>query len=248
MRSVRHPVVGLAVAFALLGAMMAMPSAGQGAAPDEEPESVSIATGASSVDAPSPSPPADEPRAHARPILAPPLERPAGPPPRLDTERRPDEVVRKKGVKLELWVPQEPVTVGAWLPAVIRVTNTGRRTLVHHGSVRGDCSPPATTRLDIAPLFDGGVAQSGSAAKLKRLAGSDWPLRMGMLQEYPDEDYACLDIGITERLRPGTSFERALAIWPRYVSRDQPIPGGAASVIATYHFRRILPSGPDGAV
>jgi hypothetical protein len=171
--------------------------------------------------------------------LAQALAPPDGQPPELDTARPPDVVAEQRGVRLELWVPQEPVVAGGWLPALVRVTNGGRSRVWHSGDIRNlACKNPTWTEVNIAGLFDPGQTWTGNAAAFKEeVLGSHSAGRLVMSATPSDSnDDACLDFGVEQPLRPGASFEVPSAVWLHYPWRDQPLPGGSTTVAARYQF------------
>lgn len=168
--------------------------------------------------------------------LAPPIVEPEGRPPRLGTRRAADAVVEKRGVRLELWVPQEPVANGAWLPALLRVTNRRSRPIYHGGRVDDlRCFSPAGARFSSAALFEPGDEWAGNAAlvreELMKLLTSR---SLGVWTARPQR--GCGDIGYVEPLPPGESFVSSVATWPRFVFGNQPLPSGTASIEAGYPF------------
>ena len=85
------------------------------------------------------------------------VRKPAGQPPVLITDRRPDARVERRGIVLELWVPQRTLGIGDWLSATLRVTNRSARTVFHHGTLDDlRCHPVAGIRADTSALFDAG--------------------------------------------------------------------------------------------
>ncbi|MFV2064074.1 MAG: hypothetical protein ACC726_11265 [Chloroflexota bacterium] len=50
--------------------------------------------------------------AGGRPVLAAALPMPHGPIPPIDTSRPPDATIEKRGVRMETWVPTEPIPSG----------------------------------------------------------------------------------------------------------------------------------------
>lgn len=180
-------------------------------------------------------PDADPPT--ARPVLGPALAMPTGRIPRVDTERRPDATVEKRGVRMDTWVPSEPVASGEWLPAVVRVTNTSDRTILTDGDTkRWPYRLPLSTVLDLTGLFDAGHEQRGLARRFKdRFLDSQTIARL-IMEQQPRRGDEFPDYGIRPRLRPGESFDLPVVTVPRYVWRDQPLPSGMASIDTTSCF------------
>ncbi|MFV2064073.1 MAG: hypothetical protein ACC726_11260 [Chloroflexota bacterium] len=127
------------------------------------------------------------------------------------------------------------------------MTNTGDSPIRHDGDTKGwPYSLPTSTVLDLTGVHDPGIAWDGNAGRFKqRFLESQTIARLIMEQqpsgdggEFPDYDDEFPDYGIRRRLRPGASFQLPVVTVPRYVWRDQPLPGGTASVDATFCFRR----------
>jgi len=175
-----------------------------------------------------------------RPVLAAALPMPDGPIPPIDTSRPPDATIEKRGVRMETWVPTEPIPSGAWLPAVVRVTNAGDTPIRHDGDTKNwPYRLPTSTVLDLTGLHDPGRAWDGNAERFKqRFLESQAIARLIMERQPSGDGDEFPDYGIQRRLRPGTSFELPVVVVPRYAWRDQPLPGGTASVDATFCFRR----------
>ena len=61
----------------------------------------------------------------ADPPLRQPVLRPKGPRRPLDTSVRPSARAERRGVRLEMWLPEGRVRTRDWLPVHVRITNTG---------------------------------------------------------------------------------------------------------------------------
>jgi hypothetical protein len=182
--------------------------------------------------------PAPEP---SRPLLAPPLPGPAGTPARVRTERRPNAVVEQDGVRLELWTARDPVSVGAWLPAAVRVTNTGDAPIRHVGSARQPaCDDPTRAWVDTAGLWEPVPLTTSSQAAVgaaDALLAELTQIPLGVVGDGRSLR-GCRQEGTTEALAPGASFTVPLATWVRHAFRDQPLPSGTVDVVASYRFTR----------
>jgi hypothetical protein len=192
---------------------------------------------------PSPEPAID------RPILAAPLPVPAGPPPAVDSDGPPSASVERHGVRLDLWVPAEPVASGAWMSTLLRVTNVGEVPVWVYGYPDNiPCQLPIVGGIDLRDLWAPGVEWSGNAGIFKAaVLGAGSPASLGSESAAVDPDATCLDVGLPAgRMRPGASFELPLEAWVRYLWRDQPLPTGIASVGYRLTFYRSDPDRHSG--
>jgi hypothetical protein len=144
---------------------------------------------------------------------------------------------------LELWAPEQTIGLGRWIPATLRVTNAGRRTVIYNGTPEDlRCHPPAHLRIHYGGLLDPGEAWTGRAARWKAavIAQSTevWlhtlPLRPGL---------GCADYGLSTPLRPGDSFTFTLWGWMRSGLRDQALPSGRVPLTASFRFETARGSG-----
>ncbi len=168
--------------------------------------------------------------------LDPPLTIPTLTPPVLSTDREPDAVAERRGVRLELWVPPDPVPSGDWLPATLRVTNTRSTPVYHAGRLKSlPCFSPAGSTLSTRDLFAPSDEMSGNTAtiheELLRALTSN-----AMTITTPETQQGCGDIGFSEPFPSGAKFQLDLSTSPRYVFGAQPLPGGDAKIVATYPF------------
>jgi hypothetical protein len=165
-----------------------------------------------------------------------PLTIPTLPPPVQSTEREPDAVAQRRGVRLELWVPQGPISSGDWLPVALRVTNARSSPVYHAGRLKSlPCFSPAGSTLSTRDLFAPIDEMSGNAAivhdeLLRALTSS------AMMIWTPETAQGCGDIGFSEPFPSGAEFQLDLSTSPRYVFGAQPLPGGDATIVATYPF------------
>lgn len=192
---------------------------------------------------PSPEPAID------RPILAAPLPVPAEPAPLVSPEGPPTASVERHGVRLDLWVPAGPVASGAWMSALLRVTNVGEAPVWVYGYPDNiPCQSPILGGIDLRDLWAPGVAWSGNAGIFKAaVLGAGSPASLGSEFAVVDPDAVCLDDGMPAgRMRPGSSFELPLEAWVRYPWRDQPLPAGTASVGYRLTFYRSDPDRHSG--
>ncbi|CAN5457313.1 hypothetical protein BH24CHL9_BH24CHL9_13770 [soil metagenome] len=175
-----------------------------------------------------------------RPLLADPIPAPDGPPPPVDADGPPTVSVKRKGVRLDLWVPAEPLESGAWVPALLRVTNVGKTPILVYGYPDAMlCGNPTASGIDLTGLWDPGVGWEGNAAVFKAAFLARAPGRLGMGAATDDEGGLCLDVGLPAgRMPAGASFEMPLATWLRYLWRDQPLPAGTAEVASRFTFTR----------
>lgn len=186
---------------------------------------------------PSPEPASD------RPILAAPLPAPAGPAPAVSPEGPPTASVERHGVRLDLWIPTEPVSSGAWVSALLRVTNVGEAPIRVPGYPDNIlCQSPISSRIDLGGLWSPGVDWSGNAGIFKAVVLDGGPATVSMDVVGLDPGAICLDVGLPAgRLRAGASFDLPLQAWVRYLWRDQPLPTGTASVASRFTFYRSAP-------
>jgi hypothetical protein len=167
-----------------------------------------------------------------RPILAAPLPMPATPPPLIDPDGPPSASVERHGVRLDLWVPAEPVPSGAWTSTLLRVTNVGEVPVWVPGYPDNlPCQLPIQGGVDLRDLWAPGVEWSGNAGIFKAAAlGAGSSASAGTEIAGRDRDGTCLDVGLPAgRLRPGASFDVTFQTWVRYPWRDQHLPTGTAS-------------------
>jgi len=177
----------------------------------------------------------------ARPILDAPIARPQTPPTILETGRAPDAVIEDRGVRLELWLPETPVATGEWLPASVRVTNTGKTRIEHFGELTpGECSHPIVAGLDVAGLFDPGEGRAGNAAAFEReFLGKHAPGQL-FFDHYrlASTGERCDRRAVEGELVPGGSFQLHMYVLPMYSWRSQPLPSGSTQVTARFEFER----------
>ena len=194
---------------------------------------------AQAQETPSPVPASD------RPILAPPLPVPAGPPPAVDSDGPPSASVERHGVRLDMWVPSQPVLSGAWMSTLLRVSNVGKVPVWVYGYPDNiPCQLPILGGIDLRDLWAPGVDWTGNAGIFKAAAlGAGSPASPGADIAGRDPDATCLDVGLPAgRMRPGASFDLTFQTWVRYPWRDQHLPTGTASVGYGLGFYR---SNPD---
>jgi hypothetical protein len=155
--------------------------------------------------------------------------------------------VERDGVRLDLWVPTEPVAAGAWVSALLRVTNVGEVAIRVYGYPDNiACQNQTGSRVDLTGLWSAGVDWSGNAGIFKGVVLDGNPATVGMDVASVDPDAVCLDVGLPAgRMRPGASFDLQLQAWVRYLWRDQPLPTGTAHVESWFGFTRRSPGGAD---
>jgi len=154
-----------------------------------------------------------------------------GPPKWLVPQGSPDARAESDGVVMELWVPHRQIDIGEWVTVHVRVTNEGSR------SIYADCIPIRTV-IDATSLFDPGETWTGTAALFKDKLLSENGLTRSTFGYRTGEGLDCPggDIGQTDTLRPGESFEIDLFDLPRYWLDNQAFPAGTVPVRSVLHF------------
>jgi hypothetical protein len=165
----------------------------------------------------------------ADPPLRAPVTRPKGSRTTLSTSRPPSASSQRGGVRLELWLPRVAVHTRDWLPAHVRLTNGGSRTITF--ACGGD-----STRAETAKLFPKGQRWSGNAGEFKRRALDQWPGDLGFGYRQGDGDDCPGGVGLDIKLRPGENYEFDLWAIPRYPVRDQPLPSGRLPVATSFKY------------
>ncbi len=183
-------------------------------------------------EAPSPSLPVQ------RPILAAPVSRPSAPPDATATDRRPDAVVRRAGVRVEMWLSAGPIDTGGWVGATVRVTNVARSPLVAEVDTGDPSCGPIEVDLRLESLYPGDPAWVGNAAVVGEALLRQGPGSVRMLAIRPDGLHPCTDHIRERRLGPADRWEVQVAGPAIYPWRDQPLPGGVAAVNAAFEFWR----------
>jgi hypothetical protein len=135
-------------------------------------------------------------------------------------------------MRLDLWVPAEPVASGAWISVLLRVTNVGEAPVWVPGypsSIR--CEPPILGGIDLRDLWAPGVDWGGNAGIFKAAAlGGGSPASIGTEAVVAPDAPCRYPVPFEGRMRPGASVDLPLQAWVRYPWRDQPLPAGTASV------------------
>ena len=166
----------------------------------------------------------------ADPPLRPPVTRPQGEWRVLDTTAPPSARSERGGVRLELWLPEGRVRTRDWLPAHVRITNGGTRTITF---ICGG----GWTRAETDGLFPTGKRWSGNAAEFKRRVLDQWSGNLGFGFRQGDGDDCPGSVGLDIELAPGEVYEYDVWTIPRYPVRAQPLPSGRLPVATTFGFR-----------
>ena len=149
----------------------------------------------------------------ADPPLRPPVTRPQGEWRVLDTTAPPSARSERGGVRLELWLPEGRVRTRDWLPAHVRITNGGTRTITF---ICGG----GWTRAETDGLFPTGKRWSGNAAEFKRRVLDQWSGNLGFGFRQGDGDDCPGTLGsISNWLRARSTSttsgpSRATPSWP----------------------------------
>jgi hypothetical protein len=154
-----------------------------------------------------------------------------GPPDWLVPDRAPDARAEGDAVVLELWVPHRNVGIGEWVTVHVRVTNEGSE------KIYSDCIPLDTV-LDATSLFDPGETWTGAAARFKEQLLSEQRLTRSTFSYRTGEGLDCPggDIGKTDHLGPGDTWDIDLIVLPRYWLDNQALPPGSVPVVASLNF------------
>ena len=228
-------------ALVLVGLLLVIPTAAAESGVSPEPSAGALEREASLPDG-IPLPLA-EVRAE-RPTLVAPLARPNGRRPRIAAKSRPaDAVVERKRVRLELWVPQQPINTGDFIPATVRVTNLSGRPM-GHASLVGCYSGPLQVQLDISEVFEPTKPRRRQVARfIDQFLTATRMNRVWMAPNGPR--ILCPgDHGVWRNVPAGWSVTQQVAARAVYPWRDQPLPSGRATVSAMFRFFEGL--GTDG--
>jgi hypothetical protein len=167
----------------------------------------------------------------ADPPLRQPVLRPKGPRRPLDRSVDPSARAERRGVRLEMWLPEGRVRTRDWLPVHVRITNTGVRDITF-------ACGGGYTRAETAALFPRGKRWTGNAAAFKRrVLQREWPGNLGFGWRRGDGDDCPGSVGLDITLAPGGVYQYDGWTIPRYPIRDQPLPPGRLPVVTTLGYR-----------
>jgi hypothetical protein len=160
----------------------------------------------------------------------------------------PDAVGRRHGVVVRLWLEHPRVEQGEWIQAVVRTTNSRSGPVWMWPHACGTSS----TRIDIdlRPIVEPGVAQTGKAQAFKRRAVNRSGAVDANFSEYEPPATAtiwrfveCMPVVPTPwiRLRPGATMTERFAWYPargmdNLEERYQPLSPGKVPVTAIWHY------------
>lgn len=167
----------------------------------------------------------------ADPRLRKPVLRPKGRRPTPDIARPPTARVERGGVRLEHWLPTGRARNGRWIPAHVRITNTGTR------SITFACGGGSTV-AQTAKLFPRGKRWSGNAATFKKqVLEREWPGNLAFGWRRGDGTDCPGSVGLDIKLPPRGVYEYDVWGVPRYPIADQPLPSGRLPVVTTFSYR-----------
>jgi hypothetical protein len=145
-------------------------------------------------------------------------------------EGPPTAVAEGDGIVLELWVPDEPATIGQWFFSHLRLTNESRGVVL----IDYPCDQIAV-KLDASSLVPPGRAWTGLAAAFKeqllaRYEHGNWT--MVESQSIGREQRACGDVA--GPMSPGGVVEQTYALDLTGTRHAGAVRPGPASVVATF--------------
>lgn len=187
----------------------------------------------------SPSPSAHRSPA-ARAMLAASVAWPTESLPRIEPYGPPDAEATAEGIRLALWLPDEPVPAGGWIPATVVATNEGEVPIIFSQDTTGDpgCGPLRIAWRS-AGLFDETLPplDGNAAIFVDRLLGAG-PFAERMIDWQDGQGYPCQDQVVETELAPGASLKAHVGAPAIHEWRSQPLPGGTARVVVGMSFDR----------
>ncbi len=193
--------------------------------------------GVATAQAPSPSAPWS---LVARPMLAASVAWPTGSLPRIEPSGPPSAEATAEGIHLALWLPDDPVPAGDWVPATVIATNVGEVPITLSQDATGEpgCGP-FRIALESAGLFgDALPAVEGNAGIFLERLFRAGPFSQRMIDWNDGQAYPCQDQLVEVDLAPGESLEARVGAPAIHEWRSQPLPGGTTTVVVGMSFDR----------